>query len=106
MRLIDADELIEAIEDLKKRNPAKDLADRLTHVLLDGTIMAINDAPTVEPKKGEWVQDESNGDYDVYTCTACEGEWISLDGTPVENGMNFCPFCGADMGTGRRENEW
>ena len=31
-----------------------------------------------------------------YKCSAC-GSKINIDGTPEENGLYFCPKCGADM---------
>lgn len=29
--------------------------------------------------------------------SACGLDWSCEDGTPTENGMNFCPFCGAKL---------
>lgn len=50
----------------------------------------------LQPKKGEW---EPMEDYDdvVYRCSVCEEEWTLIEGTPFDNGMKFCPHCGADM---------
>jgi hypothetical protein len=36
-----------------------------------------------------WAQDE-NGVWD----TAYGGKFEVLDGTPCENSMNYCPYCG------------
>lgn len=46
---------------------------------------------------GEWI--ERNGyDGDVYyDCSACGESWVLIDGTPKENGMRYCPHCGAKM---------
>ena len=48
-----------------------------------------------ERPKGRW---EKFG-Y-KWKCSECDGK-INIDGTPKENGLNFCPNCGADM----RESE-
>ena len=47
-------------------------------------LRAIENAPTIEPKQGEWI-DFKNG----WKCNACE-KWNSEK-------SNFCPNCGADM---------
>lgn len=50
------------------------------------------------PKKtGRWI---ANDDYDgevYYTCSRCEEPWVIIEGTPQENGMKYCPNCGARM---------
>ena len=51
----------------------------------------IDNAPTIEPKRGEWIGDEEQG---TSTCSNCGIVWQFTDGT---NGSNFCPNCGADM---------
>lgn len=63
-----------------------------THVL-----QAIANVPSVEPITGHWI---ANDDYDgeaYYTCSRCEKPWVTIDGTPQENGMRYCPNCGAKM---------
>ena len=50
-----------------------------------------------EPKKGEWTEHEDyNGDT-YYTCSNCGGDWATIEGTPSDNMMNYCPNCGAQM---------
>lgn len=67
----------------------------------DYVINAIKAAPAVdvvEVKYGHWQEYE---DYclDVYyACSVCDGLFYMADGTPTENGYNFCPKCGARMG--------
>lgn len=65
-------------------------------------ILHIEHAPTIEAepvRRGEWNQvDECDDTY--YSCTACGEEWITIDGTPAENNMNYCPHCGAKMDGG------
>lgn len=46
---------------------------------------------------GEWVEVEDyNGDIH-YQCDQCKEEYVLIDGTPQDNGYNFCPNCGARM---------
>lgn len=47
---------------------------------------------------GEWEKFEYK-----YRCSHCNMR-INIDGTPEENGLKFCPNCGADMRKGK-ENE-
>ena len=44
---------------------------------------------------GEWMV----GDYEegTWECSNCGLLWMLNDGTPEENNMNFCTYCGADM---------
>lgn len=47
-------------------------------------------ADTKQPKVCVWRYD---WDIDGYN-TDCDGAWNLDEGTPSENGMNYCPFCG------------
>ena len=40
-----------------------------------------------------WIYDEQ---YDCWR-TACGHAFSLIDGTPAENGMKFCPFCGRGL---------
>ena len=51
---------------------------------------AIDEQPTIEPKRGEWV--DVNGDGSLWRCNQCKD-------TACCKG-NFCPNCGADMRKG------
>ena len=51
----------------------------------------------VEPKKGKWIEHEDYCGDTYYTCSVCGEDWITIEGTPTNNMMNFCPNCGADM---------
>jgi hypothetical protein len=35
-------------------------------------------------------------DYGVWK-TGCGKSWMLNDGTPTENGMRYCPFCGREI---------
>lgn len=57
----------------------------------------IEQGAIIEQKQGYWEeQDLGDGEY-VYTCTACGCDWCTIEGTPVENNMKYCPECGAKM---------
>ena len=45
-------------------------------------------------KSGRWIPWEGD---DCYECSACRALLSFHDGTPEENGVHFCPACGADM---------
>ena len=47
-------------------------------------------------RHGRWIEQEQC-EESLYSCSACGTEWATIVGTPKENGMNFCPRCGAKM---------
>ena len=82
MRLIDADALIANMEERKKI--------WLSQVEYNDAICLVNEAPTEEPKQGEWIDTgEAIGDDTEVKCSLCGEElyWLA----------NFCPNCGARM---------
>lgn len=46
---------------------------------------------------GHWISHEDNYVGDYYTCSVCGCDWTTIDGTPEENNMKYCPECGAKM---------
>ena len=48
--------------------------------------------PTDQPTACEWMADE-NGNW----FTECDNAFTFIDGTPVENGMAFCCYCGRKL---------
>jgi hypothetical protein len=61
----------------------------------------IKDAPTADVEKVKYARwrcvDESDN---VYMCdgkNGCGGELMLNEGTPIDNAMIRCPFCGARM---------
>lgn len=93
MRMIDADALKVYFVDLSKE---KDIGfgdvGRMITVKIEHIIDTIENAPTIEPKRGEWIR---SSDIDiawgskVYTCSNC--------GHKRDSETNFCPNCGARM---------
>lgn len=47
--------------------------------------------------RGEWKFEPDIYDCGTYVCSKCGEPWTLIDGTPIENNMNFCPNCGAPM---------
>ena len=92
MRLIDADALKETID-----------REIFRHDTIDHVFQIIDDAPTIEPKRGEWISTTSGEHWKCSACgyrapfwfneeNSCEwsldmSEWLS----------DFCPNCGARM---------
>ena len=67
-----------------------------------GYVQAIEDLADIPAAKvapvrhGRWIEQEQC-EESLYSCSACGAEWITIEGTPKENGMDFCPHCGAKM---------
>ena len=58
----------------------------------------IDKMPTIDPvKHGEWVPTDSD---DTWECLVCGSLWTFIEGTPKDNGANYCPNCGASMDMG------
>ena len=66
---------------------------------IDAVMCAIHDLPSAQPERmrGEWVEDDDGWDGEIWRCSECDAVFTLNDGTPEENGYNFCPNCGADM---------
>ena len=50
-----------------------------------------------EPKTGHWIEQEGYDGDTYYDCSECGDSWTTIDGTPWQNGMNYCPNCGVKM---------
>lgn len=49
-------------------------------------------ADVVEVKHGEWIEQEEVYGDTFYTCSVCNNDWTTIDGTPQENFMNIVPI--------------
>lgn len=89
MRLIDADALIDRLDYCVKEGMGSTIAFTFKHM--------VEDAPTIEPKRGEWKKRTRNtliAQVNFAYCSEC-GQPIMHEHTrPL---WNFCPNCGADM---------
>ena len=111
--LIRRSDAIEAIEntDWYHQNRNKDMVsgansdEHQAWYKADDVYKALEAIPTIEPKRGRWIDlDDQWGLEGTVKCSACGELWSLIDGTPQDNGMNFCPNCGADMRE-RKESE-
>lgn len=50
-----------------------------------------------DTKTGKWIEQEDYNLDTYYDCSVCGESWSTVEGTPWENGMNYCPHCGARM---------
>lgn len=53
-------------------------------------------------KHGKWQSTDDGWDGIYYVCSECGCPWTLIDGTPYDNGMNYCPNCGARMKGGEK----
>ena len=61
-------------------------------------IAEVVNAPTIEPKRGEWLIEKTLYDNYNYRCSYCD--WYECHAYPDVEPYNFCPNCGADMREG------
>lgn len=96
-RYIDADKAIEYLKKHKRMCLERNVVLRADE---DDVIKFIDTkCPTedvAEVKHGHWIE-KVDWDSCYYECSACGNEWICIEGTPLDNDMNFCPHCGAKM---------
>ena len=86
MRLIDADALKEWIDEyvsVFKKSDNKDIKGYIEH------------QPTIEPKRGEWVNKDSY--WHTAICSNCNKVTMFEERDEKVIEYDFCPNCGADM---------
>lgn len=67
-------------------------------IALDTAIEALKQ-PAINPiRHGQWRIIDI--DFNCWRCMCCGEEWVLNDGNPSDNGMKFCPHCGARMDGG------
>ena len=92
-RYIDADAMIEGSGLLNMPAIGKDWDNY-------GFLSLIRKQPTADVRpvvRGRWIEHEDPNGDPYYECSACHGEMVCIDGTPLDNDFLFCNFCGADM---------
>ena len=96
-RYIDADALKDYFVDLSKE---KDIGfgdvGRMIAVKIEHIIDTIENAPTIEPKRGEWLKFGLGRGTRILFCTNCERR-IEVPLSQGDSNYDFCPNCGADM---------
>ena len=87
MRLIDADALKDRLDYCVKEGMGSTIAFTFKHM--------VDDAPTIEPKRGEWklFYESKDGD-NVYKCSCCRLITVIPEGIKL---FSFCPNCGCAM---------
>ena len=91
-KYIDADVLCKSLEEMASY---QDEGKQSAILGVVATIRAKTAADVVEVKHGHWIE-RDYGDV-FYTCSNCNADWSCIEGTPQENGMAYCPNCGAKM---------
>ena len=82
---------------IKASDCEKYFYEHLDDVHIAGAMNAIDEMPAadvVPVSHGYWIE---QCEESLYSCSACGTEWVTIEGTPKENGMDFCPHCGAKM---------
>lgn len=47
---------------------------------------------------GEWEEIEDDWSMEIiYRCSICKEEVVTIEGTPIDNLLYYCPHCGAKM---------
>lgn len=91
---------------IKAADCKKYFYEHLDDVHIAGAMNAIDEMPAADVapvRHGRWIEECEES---LYSCSACGTEWVTIEGTPKENDMDFCPHCGAKMdGKERDEND-
>ena len=91
---------------IKAADCEKYFYEHLDDVHIAAAMNAIDEMPAADVapvRHGRWIEQEQCGES-LYSCSACGTEWVTIEGTPKENGMDFCPHCGAKMDEKECEN--
>ena len=97
MRVIDAEAVIQKLEELQARRVADgSLLAGATHQIIQWCIDIIMQQPTAETeKRGAWVEDICCDD--LVMCNACGNEaYFNLDKSAYVL-FDYCPWCGTKM---------
>ena len=94
MRPIDADELKKEVLKWMPSDPCgiEEKEFPFETDIVVSLMMEIEEAPTIEPKRGKWIYQFRDSENEEYRCSEC--------GYPQAVKVNFCPNCGADMRKG------
>ena len=94
MRPIDADALI---DELSLVYDICEAEDDPYNIGVMAAIAKVKRMPTIEPKKGKWIEVQETLDYSAEYFVQAIGFECSLCGTQMGNRWSYCPNCGAKM---------
>ena len=96
-KYIDAESIDKVLDDIMRDESQKDFVRRSSKGMIGILKMwpAADVAPVVH---AHWIKEDV--DENTYFCSACEALWMLPEGSPEDNGMHYCPNCGAEMGMG------
>ena len=104
MKMPDREKVIKGLECCTKGNTCSSDCPYFKEVAMtDGRCITALQADALallkeqEAKTGHWIEKEDYNLDTYYDCSVCGESWSMIDGTPWENGMNYCPHCGAKM---------
>ena len=100
-KYIDMDDLIELLSDMQGRCGTR--AELRQNSKIWQQVKDMPTADVVPVRHGKWKQWDGYGYEDTYECTECGEPFVLIEGTPLQNGYNYCPNCGARMDAERKE---
>lgn len=75
-------------------------ADLIEKELTENGFYELDKIPTadvVPVKHGHWIERTDYVGDTYYDCSACGESWTTIEGDPLDNGMDYCPKCGTKM---------
>ena len=87
---------VDAVLDVYYDTPDIDLSGEK----FEAAIRKIQAADVATVRHGRWEERDDGFGGTYYHCSVCGEDWCTIDGTPAENGMRYCPQCGARMDGG------
>ena len=91
-------DLIKREDAIKAVSKVDDYGDGIGFEVRSHCLVELELVPSADSPRGEWIDlDDKWGFEGTFKCSACGELWSLIDGTPQDNGMNYCPNCGARM---------
>ena len=87
------------MDDLVSRQAVKDGMIKYGFVAPDMDVYEFveDELPSIQPVTGKWIEKDGYDGDTYYDCSVCGESWTTIDGTPWDNGMKYCPNCGCCM---------
>ena len=94
--VVNRDEVIKYLMELPSVYP-KTSELIIENILLKKQLEMLNLDRECDKPSGKWIERDDGWGGTYYDCSACKESWTTIDGTPFDNGMKYCPHCGAKM---------